>query len=1517
MSKRKKNGVEGSAFEVSAESGSVNSSAFETNLPPASGSAFETSEVNGSAFETSEANGSAFETGVSESVSSSAASYQSSEAIVSENSVKQALSAFDSVSSVWETTQVKHEKSFVLEDTKRIPHTLWDENILKDQGAMGVVSTATLQEESSEQKVLIKRIQGDATSHREEAILFSNEALITCECGSRGRHLANGKFMGKDSEGRLFLVMEFYDGKNLEKKIEEKTYERDTGACKAVIRGILEGLSELHEQGVVHRDLKPANVLVRDNGVPVLIDFGLAKKNGVKDLDVSTIGTFGYAAPEQQDGLAHEVQYSADIYSVGIIFLEMLTPDFSVREAAEKFAGKVSFNDPNRAQKLQARLDAFRKIIDEQIAKLDENNAGEFKNFILKCLEKNPDERYQNGQDAFEQFISIATQCRNEFKRKCIDPYWNDGEVDDGERDALTVEAKKMGVSDKETIDDFKDAKKSYDHYLEHVRLGLKGHKDYDRASLLKEAERRGYKPIPAKDFKRIVEEERAKLMKNALPGEKNRIKKALVEKSNHQMYALVAVLVLVLAGVLIQSLFTKEESPIPTDPKERNALLLTTSGAGDAIYTSRLLKAGAFIDTQDSLGMTPLHRAVELGAIPTVDTLLNHSPNVNMADQDGWTPLFKAAWLGNAAITERLIQHNANVGALDNRGRSAIVLALQKKHDGVVLTLLKHMTHADINSQYVVMMDYAQSDKAKQYLTEAKNKVDQIKEAIENDDVDRLKSALAYRFNADLTYTDSTGKTWAHVAAASGSIKCIAYLSSLSLDMNVKDSLGQTAIFALAKDGSVDVAKALVAAGADIQVENRDGKSFISLIKSRDMKKFVTDRMYADSLFIRIAVTGNQNEMERYIAEGAHVDAKDGKGNSALAYAVQRSDVNTIKFLMSKGARVNDAFEKGNTLMHFAAKNDDVKVMSELFAAHADYNAKNAAGQTPLMVAVSERKLKAIDLLLAQENISVVDVDNDMNNMMHYAAKAGNIDLMKKIQPKVDANAYNKERKTPLHLAAAAGSLECVQMLEEIGLPLSFKDAYGKKAVDYARVPQVRKFLFDNENKNELIFGAVKNRNFKSVQEFISFGAKVNASDLQGIPLLHHAIARDTSVLSLLLKNGADVNAVDTKKETALFKAIRSKMWDAMKCLVAHGSNTSVVNENGEKIIHVAAATRDTSLVKWTLTYVSVNALDGKKETALYTAIRNNDYAMATFLMRKGVNAKLTNAQNATAMNVADNRTSTYVANVTYSDERFLNAVGRDDFKQASFYLSLGANVNAFDPSHSTAACNAAKSDALNRLKYLEKNGANLNIECNSMNPLGWTIYKNNMKSFNYLVKSRNVSIGMQQSNGYTPLQMAVNQRNSNMVLPLIKRGGVNTPNKEGKTALVMAIERNMYDMVLLLLNNGANQRWRSSNGDAPIHVAARTASGEIVKLLISKGANVEEKNGSGDDPLDIAKQANNTSAYNVIDDAHSWSLWKWIKVIAAGIFIALVVASCFAFPPLIAVYVVLFILFVKFCSG
>lgn len=100
-------------------------------------------------------------------------------------------------------------------------------------------------------------------------------------------------------------------------------------ALLAVVHGACRGLSHVHASGIVHRDLKPENVFVRENGVPVLVDFGIAARFGgtlgreVLDANNSAHGTIGYMAPEQIRG--ELVDARADLYSLGCILYECLT----------------------------------------------------------------------------------------------------------------------------------------------------------------------------------------------------------------------------------------------------------------------------------------------------------------------------------------------------------------------------------------------------------------------------------------------------------------------------------------------------------------------------------------------------------------------------------------------------------------------------------------------------------------------------------------------------------------------------------------------------------------------------------------------------------------------------------------------------------------------------------------------------------------------------------------------------------------------------------------------------------------------------------------------------------------------------------------------------------------------------------------------------------------------------------------------------------------------------------------
>jgi serine/threonine protein kinase len=119
----------------------------------------------------------------------------------------------------------------------------------------------------------------------------------------------------------------------------------DAATIARIIRALADALDHAHSMGVVHRDIKPANVLIDDQGRPRLIDFGLARRSDfVSDLtrEGAVVGTPAYMSPEQALGCTRQVDERSDVYSLGVIFYELLhgrRPDETSKPSAETQPG--------------------------------------------------------------------------------------------------------------------------------------------------------------------------------------------------------------------------------------------------------------------------------------------------------------------------------------------------------------------------------------------------------------------------------------------------------------------------------------------------------------------------------------------------------------------------------------------------------------------------------------------------------------------------------------------------------------------------------------------------------------------------------------------------------------------------------------------------------------------------------------------------------------------------------------------------------------------------------------------------------------------------------------------------------------------------------------------------------------------------------------------------------------------------------------------------------------------------
>ena len=183
----------------------------------------------------------------------------------------------------------------------------------------------------------------------------------------------------EDDAELYYVLMEYVDGSNLRELM--RAGELTPPEALAIVPQICEALQFAHDEGVVHRDIKPENILLDKRGRVKIADFGLAKLAAGSPEDFTltathqVMGTPRYMAPEQMEG-SHAVDHRADIYSLGIVFYEMLT--------GEVPAGH--FEPPSKKVEIDVRLDEV----------------------VLRAMAREPERRYQQASEVKSEVESIS-----------------------------------------------------------------------------------------------------------------------------------------------------------------------------------------------------------------------------------------------------------------------------------------------------------------------------------------------------------------------------------------------------------------------------------------------------------------------------------------------------------------------------------------------------------------------------------------------------------------------------------------------------------------------------------------------------------------------------------------------------------------------------------------------------------------------------------------------------------------------------------------------------------------------------------------------------------------------------------------------------------------------------------------------------------------------------------------------------------------------------------------------------
>ena len=187
------------------------------------------------------------------------------------------------------------------------------------------------------------------------------------------------------AEGTAFIVMKYVKGENLKTFIQKDVKTR-LSLAPGVIEALSGALNYIHEKGIIHRDIKPANIILEDGGDNIyLADFGIARSVSSQTMTQtgSIMGTPYYISPEQIKGGV--VDQRSDIYALGATLYELVTgkPVFSADSSVEILYKHVN-SEP------------------EQIGKVTPEISKRLKYIITRCLEKNPDKRFQSAIEISE-----------------------------------------------------------------------------------------------------------------------------------------------------------------------------------------------------------------------------------------------------------------------------------------------------------------------------------------------------------------------------------------------------------------------------------------------------------------------------------------------------------------------------------------------------------------------------------------------------------------------------------------------------------------------------------------------------------------------------------------------------------------------------------------------------------------------------------------------------------------------------------------------------------------------------------------------------------------------------------------------------------------------------------------------------------------------------------------------------------------------------------------------------------
>lgn len=633
-----------------------------------------------------------------------------------------------------------------------------------------------------------------------------------------------------------------------------------------------------------------------------------------------------------------------------------------------------------------------------------------------------------------------------------------------------------------------------------------------------------------------------------------------------------------------------------------------------------------------------------------------------------------------------------------------------------------------------------------------------------------------------NLNQTDEHDFTPLMAAASENHEEVVQLLIDAGAEINFVNAHGWTALIEAADEGSYESAVVLIKAGADANLKgNNNNRSALAMAASE----------------------GHMDVFRLLVENGADVLAMQGKRHP-LHEAAEEGELLALRTILQIGSDINVTDEHGRTPLSYAAEEGHLEVISTLLKAGAAAGARDSGGRTPLIYAAAEGNEEVVMLLL-QKGVDPNELDRSGHSAIVYATDEGHLDIIKMLmeQGDVDLDQLSAQGHDLLEIAGKEGHTHIISYL--LG---------GKDITDSDQA--VRAFLV-----------AAREGETGTVQEMLKRGIDPLVTDGKGNTALNLA-AREgkTSVVRLLLeKIGPDADLA-----RAFLLAAREGKYEIVRLFLEKGVNPQVTDRNGYTAFDLAAREGKTSILKL---LAKNNAVPESYSVSLLVAAREGKLGTVQYLHDLGADLNAANQHGSTALSMAAREGKMAVA---------------------QYLLENGAKVNGSTGESCSPVYMAARERQASLVTLLAKNGADLEMTC-SYRDIDY--FSQGANANNTIAQYENATallVAITQTDAPTVAALIkagakVNARSrklrftsdhqldyrdsENLTEADMRRKFTLNYEADGWTPLMEAVESRNSDLVVMLLKNGADRNASTEQGLTAKKLAQQLKLTDISRIL------------------------------------------------------------------------------------